>query len=938
MEHTLTELIHKHGNANGIPVATYSTLYGVRNKFTVPVNQFGQFFDGYCNLAYNDEKEDEGEGIPPTSLGLGEVIDSKTTLPLMGKFRFKFQVEEGEEDRSYYSEDLPMRIVKCYQKAMTDLLDISSGMSEYICCVMEGHSYRKNDEYVKIDLLIQFPFCQLDIKFTKKTFKPYVEKLLRQNKVVEAFDTHPVGDWNDHMVDVGNIIPLYRSATEQGIPHMMMSHIYGIVEDDHIQNMMGPELSLGTVFNPGTYSFICNNKIPIDSIPIEPEDGEDEDEHIRYWLPLFLSIYFWSGQTIPIQVDKNDNDYKKSAYSVDEQDSDNPARMVHALLPLLSVERANQDYSWLDIGRVLYRVFKGSDEGLNLWISFSNRANVQGRDKGICSYYYPNFKDSTNRLTVATLAWYAREDNPGGYEDWHSAWCNKALTDCLTMSHADVAKAIYRVFWLEYVYSGDTQNWYEYRENHFYKLGKEPIPLRKIITSKFVKIFEKMRLELSRSTVEDKPETGSKDLDFKIKAISELVMKLKNENYRSTIVKATKDLFHVEEFEKRCDKNHFLTAVSNCVLEVVDKKVRARPGKPEDLILKYSEIEYPFNYEWDSHWVKEVMHWFDQITVNDRELKHYFLKRIASFLRGLNPEKLFDVWTGNSQNNGNNGKSMLVKTLQKIYGAYFVDFPVSLLSTGGNKNSSSASPEIAQAVNSRAAILAEPDGQMQISSGMLKRLTGGDRIFTRALHDNGGSMELTFKTIMVCNRIPVIASVDKATINRFVIMPFLGAWSLDAPETEEEQFKARLFKLDPNFESKIPELSKALLWISVQYYPYYSNEGLLFPPIVKEYIKKHWDDNDHYLQFIAEKIEYSWKDNDKKEVDTNVSISVQELYKFFTPWFKDYFPGMTVPTLSEFRDDISMSGRLGPQSKRGVWLGLKVKNVVPDLGNMGVKI
>ncbi len=930
MDHALTEIIHKYGNVPGIPAATYSTLYGIKSKFTVPVNLFGDFVESYCELASNDEKKDDCEGIPPYNLFLGEVIDSKSSIPLIGNFKFKFEVEEGEEERSYYSVDLPMRIVKCYQKAMSELLNISSGMSEYICCVTEGHSYRKG-EYVIIDMMIQFPFCQLDIKYTKKTFRPYIEKILRQNRVIEAFDTTPVGDWKDHMVDIGNVIPLYRSSTEPNIPHLLLTQVYGLVEDSHIKSMNGPNINLSSIFSPGNYSFIYNGKIPSESIPSEPEEDEEDEDFARYWLPLFLSIYFWAGQTLPIETNKNDGEIKKGPYTVDEGDSENPLKIAMNLLPLLSTERANNDYSWLDVGRVLYKITKGTEEGLSMWISFSSRATVLGRDKGICELKYPDFKD--NILSVATIAWYAKKDNPAGYEEWHNAWCNKSLNECLTMTHADVSKALYRVFWLDYVYSGDSQIWYQYRENHFYKIGKEPIALRKEITSRFVRIFDKMRHGMTTKTTDDDTSSGSKDLDYKIKALTELVLKLKNENYRSTIVKACKDLFHIEEFERKCDKNHFLTAVSNCVLEVVDKKVRPRPGKPEDFILKYSTIYYPFDYTWDSYWVKEILHWIDQITAGDREFKHYFLKRIASFLRGLNPEKLFDVWT----NSGNNGKSMFVKTMQSIYGAYFVDFPVSLLSSGGNKNSSSATPELAQAANSRAAILAEPDDRMSLSSGTIKRLTGGDRIFTRALHDNGGSMELTFKTIMVCNRIPTIASVDRATINRFVIIPFLGTWTDDAPETEEEQFKQKKFKLDPFFESKIPEMAKALLWVSAQYYTYYATEGLLFPPIIREYIKKHWDDNDHYLQFIAEKIEYAYKDGDKKEVDVDVNISAQELYKFFTPWFKDYFPGINVATLQEFRDDISMSGRLGPQPKRGVWLGIRLKNIVPELGG-GVKI
>ena len=365
------------------------------------------------------------------------------------------------------------------------------------------------------------------------------------------------------------------------------------------------------------------------------------------------------------------------------------------------------------------------------------------------------------------------------------------------------------------------------------------------------------------------------------------------------------------------------------MLEVVEKKVRARAGKPEDFILKYSETFYPLDYTWDSHYVREILYWFDQICVRDRELKHYFLKRLSSFLRGLNPEKLFDVWT----NNGNNSKSMMVKTLQYAFGAYFIDFPTALL-TGGVKNSGAANPELAQAANARGAILAEPDDRETMKGGIIKRITGGDRIFTRGLHENGGSMELTFKTIMVCNRIPDIANVDKALINRFVIMPFLGTWVEDAPETEEEQFRQRKFKMDPFFESKIPELSRALLWVLVQYYPYYAEEGLAFPAIVKEYIKKHWEDNDYYLQFIAEKLDYAFKDTDKKDIDVSVTLTMQELYPIFTRWFRDYYPGMLVPTSAQVRSDLCMSGRLGDQPKRGSWCGIRIKQsaLVPDLG------
>lgn len=63
MEHTLSEIVLKYGN-KGIPVANYTTLIGIRNNFSISANNFGDFFKEYCELSYNDERDDEGDGVP----------------------------------------------------------------------------------------------------------------------------------------------------------------------------------------------------------------------------------------------------------------------------------------------------------------------------------------------------------------------------------------------------------------------------------------------------------------------------------------------------------------------------------------------------------------------------------------------------------------------------------------------------------------------------------------------------------------------------------------------------------------------------------------------------------------------------------------------------------------------------------------------------------
>ena len=114
MDPRLSELIHNSTNSTGIPVGTYKCLFGVQSKFTITANKFGEFMNGYCDLAYEDERADEGDGIPPYKLGIAELVEGKTTLPIIGDFHLKFHVEEGEEDRSYYGEDFPLRVIKGY--------------------------------------------------------------------------------------------------------------------------------------------------------------------------------------------------------------------------------------------------------------------------------------------------------------------------------------------------------------------------------------------------------------------------------------------------------------------------------------------------------------------------------------------------------------------------------------------------------------------------------------------------------------------------------------------------------------------------------------------------------------------------------------------------------------------------------------------------------
>ncbi len=296
-------------------------------------------------------------------------------------------------------------------------------------------------------------------------------------------------------------------------------------------------------------------------------------------------------------------------------------------------------------------------------------------------------------------------------------------------------------------------------------------------------------------------------MEISIRKISELIRKLKTGSFKDRVMKEAKELFYMEGFDGIMDSNSNLIAVHNGVIEVLSTKAIFREGKPEDYLSRCTPVHYRKDYTWEHPKVKELMSWISKVFV-DKELKSYFLKFCASCLKGRNSDKIFPIWSGD----GDNSKSMIIKLFEATFSCYCIKIPVTA-ATGKRAQSSSATPEIARSKNARVAFLQEPDNEETLRACFIKEISGGDSFFGRMLHDNGGDIQVTFKIILVCNSIPLFVNPDKAVRNRAWILPFLSTWSVDAPEDEKEQFKARVFPLDTDFENTIPSMTPAFMWV-----------------------------------------------------------------------------------------------------------------------------
>jgi phage/plasmid-associated DNA primase len=612
------------------------------------------------------------------------------------------------------------------------------------------------------------------------------------------------------------------------------------------------------------------------------------------------------------------------------------SEIARYMLPMVNVERVNIDIYWLDVGRALYTAHAGHDQGKNLWIQWTQSGcpldmlviMVQR-----CHDTYSSFKN--NLLTVKTLGWYARLDNVKEYNQWHTAWCQEALTKSLSCLHDDVSQALYRVLWLDYICTRRSKNtWYKF--SGVWKKQDDAHGLVDDINNNFIKVYDSMILDSHQQIYAIRyggrnavgGEGLVKSLELLVTQLSTLVKKLKTESYKCTLIKNARSNFYIEDFDKKVDVDPYKTGWSNCVVEICGGIAIPRPGKPEDYITMNTNIPIRSDLHIEHPLVQRLLVWLHQVFVDD-ELFHHACKDAASFLKRLNSEKYFRIWTGETDNS----KSMFVKLYEATLGMYVFDFPIDILNVKALVSRGGPSPETAQSKNCTMGIMSEPDTGLVMSAGQIKRMRGGDSFFSRNCNEDGGKIKATYKAVLMCNRIPEISNPDRPTMNSLLIMPFLSTWVDNPPSGEEQQRQQRLFKKDENFENQIPELAEAFGWLMVAYYPYYAREGLKPPSIVQGHIRRHWEQRDMYQAFLMECTYIANKapvlPGIKPEIDFEATVSPTELYLSFKSWFRDGHPSNEQPPARNlFIDQMSMRNRLGPLNPQRKWIGLKI--VTPE--------
>lgn len=252
--------------------------------------------------------------------------------------------------------------------------------------------------------------------------------------------------------------------------------------------------------------------------------------------------------------------------------------------------------------------------------------------------------------------------------------------------------------------------------------------------------------------------------------------------------------------------------------------------------------------------------WLDflnEIFEYDQELIDFIQKAVGYSLSGSTREQCMFVLFGN----GRNGKSVFLDIINDILGTYATNIQPQTLMV--KQQSSGANSDIARLKGARLVTTTEPNDGVRLDEGLVKQLTGGDKVTARHLYGNEFEFEPEFKIWMATNHKPIIRGTDDGIWRRLKMIPF--------------QYQIPDKKVDKNLKHKLRKELPAILNWAVEGALKWQKEGLKNPRVVEEANKEYRTEMDVTELFIQECC----------DVDESYSIQAKVLYQTYKDWAKE---------------------------------------------------
>lgn len=587
--------------------------------------------------------------------------------------------------------------------------------------------------------------------------------------------------------------------------------------------------------------------------------------------------------------------------------------LAKKLVRILDDDRADEYDTWIKTGFCLHNI---DDRLLPEWVEFSKRSSKF--ETGLCENLWSHMPRPEKALGMGSLRMWSKQDNPGLYDKVIKDCVSGRVQAAISGLHHDIAMVVKGLYTTRFVCTSIRNGtWHEY-VGHRWRLCDSGFSLRKMLSvdvyNRFIDEAMKCSNEAQRITADQSAEDNSSVavkhsvLTEQYKKLNQVAAQLKNSAFKDAIMRECKELFFQEGFESSLDTIPNLVGFENGVYDLITHEFRE--GCPEDMISFSVRYDY-VPYDSGSEHVIDIMSFFEKV-MPESAVREYLIRLMGSYLNGDIREERFHMWTGS----GANGKSVTVKLFDECFGDYACKLPVALL-TQKRAASNAASSEIARLKGRRFATLQEPSHDETLNVGLMKELTGGDRIMARQLYREPVEFQPYVRLSLICNNLPAIPSTDGGTWRRIRKLDFPSKFT-DNPDPQNP----REFKIDKSIEGKLTTWAPYMMAILIQYYKTYIEKGNPEPEEVMRATRLYQQSQDSVQLFITNTIEF----------DDDDHICIPEVHSMYKDFLNEMsIKGVTQKRLDFVRDLERLTGLKavgnGPNQKIS---GLKLKTLQPD--------
>jgi len=635
----------------------------------------------------------------------------------------------------------------------------------------------------------------------------------------------------------------------------------------------------------------------------------------------------------------NDTNDIYASYYVDHNNVINPYRIVEDeeiklisnLCECFSNERSSEYGKWLDVGLALHNT--NSDKFLPVWEKFSRRypKYLDGTSKRNCAQKWASFNSGHigNRLTQGSIRYWANFDDSDRFNNVMIENLGSQIEKSVDKgpeAHHLIGLVIHKYYLGQFLCVDIADDWYFFNGVRWKKTLRAN-ELKKRIHNEIYNIYHEYSKKYKTiMTNSDEDSTEHKIAKENHDRCTTFQKKLLQENYVITVIGALKHLFYKENVAEEFDSNLNLLGLDNGIIDL--KEWVFREGRPEDYITKTTGFGIPIgdaelpikladinthlskvvsNYDRFKH---DLLMFLEQI-IPIKEVRDYTLRFLSKCLSGENRDEGFYIWTGT----GGNGKSKLIELGQLVLGEYGCGLPVSLI-TSKRASSNSATPEMERTKGIRLAVMQEPEANECINIGLMKELTGNDKIIARGLYKEPVEFVPQFKLLLMCNDLPNIPSNDDGTWRRLEVVDFISRF-IGEEDYNKLDNKRHVHKRDNELRNKLPAWKLVLIGILLEEWMKYDKEGITIPKQVNNKTKSYRNENDIVGQWIDQGCIIT--DSDKLPNGLELAPTCfEDLFYEFKKWCQEQGYPCTDSHKKKTKDDLI---KWQEKSKYGISLG-----------------